>query len=622
MNSKIKFVSSSYLKNFVFQRTISENERTTIKSMVKRLNPFSNQGTPYTVKIIEFDPNDEIYIERLQKYYNLMKQVQNSHVMKVKETFFVNQNEKYEFWIVMEHCHYESLNKYLVGELLDNYEMKICFISDISIALEYIYEVIGFHHGYLCPENILIQKDLASVFPRVLINNFGLMDPIDGTNGIGIKEYNTNYQPPEYLVEKVHENSDVWSFGMIIFYLVTGKTVNEILGMDYYQLCSSQPEIPFYFIEDKFCLDLLKQMLVYEPEKRIPMNKVFQHQFIKNCVTSKYGTKGDIENYKVVKYLGSGNFGDVSLGENENGDQFAVKEIVYDSKELNKVLSLKREVFIRHCKHPNIIEYKDYCESEKSFIGQIDTSQLPNKTMKEREFIAFVQQRREMTGQFYYLIMEYCDYHFIDLEKYIGHHKETKSGPLSIEEILHFLGDLVGGLHYLHYQRRIAHRDLKPANLMLKSNGEGELPTLKIADYGFARVYTDDMQTSVGTPLYEAPEIYRNQNEKYSSKCDLYSVGVILYYMATFQYPFTDDPQQFPVLMRALVPCELPEDVEIDEDLEDLIYGLVTHHERDRLSWREFFDHPYVQRAISSKLHSSRMEEEDDIEEFMEEEDF
>ena len=50
---------------------------------------------------------------------------------------------------------------------------------------------------------------------------------------------------------------------------------------------------------------------------------------------------------------------------------------------------------------------------------------------------------------------------------------------------------------------------------------------------------------------------------------------------------------------------------EIDEDLEDLIYGLVTHHESDRLSFDEFFQHPYVLRAMGVNLHASRMEMEE-----------
>ena len=146
---------------------------------------------------------------------------------------------------------------------------------------------------------------------------------------------------------------------------------------------------------------------------------------------------------------------------------------------------------------------------------------------------------------------------------------------------------------------------------MLKSNGENELPTLKIGDCGFARAYTNSMETNLGTPLYKAPEIYRGQKEKCSPKCDLYSVGVILYYMAIKEYPFTDDPATFRALMKAMAPCQIPDDVELDEELEDLILHLITHHEVDRLSFDEFFNHPYVVRAMECNLHASRMQMEE-----------
>lgn len=85
---------------------------------------------------------------------------------------------------------------------------------------------------------------------------------------------------------------------------------------------------------------------------------------------------------------------------------------------------------------------------------------------------------------------------------------------------------LAAGLKYLH-ARGIIHRDLKPANILITGN-----LLLKIADFGFARKSnTIDLYTSlVGTPLYMAPEVYKSN---YSSKCDIWSAGVIFYEMLT-----------------------------------------------------------------------------------------
>lgn len=69
------------------------------------------------------------------------------------------------------------------------------------------------------------------------------------------------------------------------------------------------------------------------------------------------------------------------------------------------------------------------------------------------------------------------------------------------------------------------HRDLKPDNIMLSEN-----KNIKIADFGLAREISNMMTKEVGTPLYRAPEVLRGS---YDEKCDVWSVGLILYNMLT-----------------------------------------------------------------------------------------
>jgi serine/threonine protein kinase len=68
------------------------------------------------------------------------------------------------------------------------------------------------------------------------------------------------------------------------------------------------------------------------------------------------------------------------------------------------------------------------------------------------------------------------------------------------------------------------HRDLKPANILVSKG------TYKIADFGLAKYLQDESQllkTRVGTPFYMAPQILKN--ERYTSKCDIWSLGIIFY---------------------------------------------------------------------------------------------
>jgi serine/threonine-protein kinase ULK/ATG1 len=64
--------------------------------------------------------------------------------------------------------------------------------------------------------------------------------------------------------------------------------------------------------------------------------------------------------------------------------------------------------------------------------------------------------------------------------------------------------------------------------------------TYKIADFGFAKQLEsegDVLQSVAGTPLYMAPQVLLRL--PYTSKCDIWSIGIILYELATQKAPYT-----------------------------------------------------------------------------------
>ncbi len=73
-------------------------------------------------------------------------------------------------------------------------------------------------------------------------------------------------------------------------------------------------------------------------------------------------------------------------------------------------------------------------------------------------------------------------------------------------------------------QRRIVHRDLKLANILVNKDF-----VVKMADFGFAKYNNDQsyFQSYCGTPITMGPEILKR--EKYNEKCDIWSLGVIIY---------------------------------------------------------------------------------------------
>lgn len=119
-----------------------------------------------------------------------------------------------------------------------------------------------------------------------------------------------------------------------------------------------------------------------------------------------------------------------------------------------------------------------------------------------------------------------------DLSTHIKKCKE-KGQHFPEELILNWFAQIMLALKYIH-RLNILHRDLKTSNIMLQENGD-----LKIGDFGIARVLEGTMQNAesvVGTPYYMSPEIC--QNQPYSFKSDVWSLGCVLYELCTLEHAF------------------------------------------------------------------------------------
>jgi serine/threonine protein kinase len=126
-----------------------------------------------------------------------------------------------------------------------------------------------------------------------------------------------------------------------------------------------------------------------------------------------------------------------------------------------------------------------------------------------------------------YFVMEYVKGQ--SLQELVS--RENRTLPLSTT--LQLVQEIAEALHYAHAQG-VVHRDIKPANILVDDNGHG-----KIADFGIAKLNQTNLTLHgqvLGSPAYMAPEQLSEGNV--DGRSDLFSLGVILYYMLTGHKPF------------------------------------------------------------------------------------
>lgn len=221
--------------------------------------------------------------------------------------------------------------------------------------------------------------------------------------------------------------------------------------------------------------------------------------------------------YRVLGLVGHGQFGRVYCAvHRKTGEMYALKDLNRDRFPTHKFLRELR--FLLSLEHPHIAA----CHAlEHSATGR-------------------------------QLVLDYCEGNTLRylLESEI---------PLSLEEILGLVIDLLAGLEQAH-QESIVHCDIKPENLLLTIQPGGW--QVKISDFGVARLRLETSQGQIGntgSPAYMAPERFYNQH---SAASDLYAVGIILYELLVGKRPFTGTPTELMVAHLNRWPT-IPEDLPV-----------------------------------------------------------
>uniref|UniRef100_A0A8C7ZVN7 Serine/threonine-protein kinase ULK3 n=1 Tax=Oryzias sinensis TaxID=183150 RepID=A0A8C7ZVN7_9TELE len=257
-----------------------------------------------------------------------------------------------------------------------------------------------------------------------------------------------------------------------------------------------------------------------------------------------------LADFILTERLGSGTYATVYKAYRKGNSREVVAVKVVAKKTLNKASTenLLTEIeILKTVRHPHIVQLKDF---------QWDADNI-------------------------YLILEWCSGG--DLSRFI---RSRRILPESVAR--RFLQQIACALQFLH-ERNISHLDLKPQNILLSGC------VLKLADFGFAQYMSpwDEKSVLRGSPLYMAPEMVCRR--QYDSRADLWSVGVILYEALFGRAPFASKSfAELEEKIRSDQPVELPPGAKVSKDCRDLLLRLLERNPDARITFAEFFTHPFV----------------------------
>ena len=266
----------------------------------------------------------------------------------------------------------------------------------------------------------------------------------------------------------------------------------------------------------------------------------------------------DVQKSKVV---GSGYSGPVKLGISRiTGKKVAIKSF-------NKMmLTDKRLEFLRNevsvyllLDHPNVARLLDIYEDEEQV----------------------------------HIVMEYCS----GKELY---HRLVKKSRYSEKDAARTTYEMLIAVNYLH-QHSIVHRDIKLENFLYEDASESA--PLKLIDFGFSRVWhpiqCERLQASCGSIQYVSPEVLRGN---YDSKCDMWSLGVIVFMLLSGHPPFGgSEDEVLEAIRTGSYSMSGKAWKHVSDCAKDFVRKLLEVNVSKRMSASDALNHPWILQTEAGK---------------------
>ena len=259
-----------------------------------------------------------------------------------------------------------------------------------------------------------------------------------------------------------------------------------------------------------------------------------------------------INDFEILKELGSGSFGNVYLVKHKKTKaEYAIKAIDKRNKTNQEEKPyFRREVEVMYkIHHPNVVKLFGHFED----------------------------------NNYCYFIMEYISkgnvYNLLPTDK---------KKRLSTKVCASIIKDVISAVYFLHKMKPpIIHRDIKPENVLLS---EGLVA--KLTDFGWSNYIQENekRKTVCGTPIYLSPEILLEK--EHNEAVDIWCIGVLLFELVTADVPFQGD--DIDTLKENILKLKIAWPKDINTDAKNLIMKILKLDPRQRLSLEDMLKHPFI----------------------------
>ena len=270
--------------------------------------------------------------------------------------------------------------------------------------------------------------------------------------------------------------------------------------------------------------------------------------------------------YKKLNFLGEGTFASVYRVQNIYTDVICAMKIINKSpncSDENEKEILNEINILRTMDHPGVLKIFEFYSNKDSY--SIVTELCPG-------------------GELFQQII--------------------KKGPFNEKYSAYIMYQLFSAINYCH-KLNIVHRDLKPENILIVDKDQKNYPIVKICDFGTSTIFEKGavQKKLVGSSYYIAPEVLKKY---YNEKCDIWSLGVIMYILLSARPPFggRDDEAIMERVAIGKYDLESPPFDELSKSALDLIRKLLNIDPNERITAEQALNHPWFKENKSQELYN------------------